>query len=198
MEETHCSHSGWTKTKCNKDSTPKAYFLVLLKKLFEFKLTPIYVTTGKSLLLLKLFTPQLGAKLQDYSLKQTNTTNILRSRGTVVKLMQYDPSLGKAFIISCIVQLPHQYLLHKRLLNVWVTAKDNSSSYMFLPAAQSFVFLYGNVRAERWLPSGLPVSKLTRNSEKDFIPYMERSSHSDGLTLPGDHMPGNKTKFTVQ
>lgn len=30
MEETHYSHSGWTKTKCNKDSTPKAYFLVLL------------------------------------------------------------------------------------------------------------------------------------------------------------------------
>lgn len=51
--------------------------------------------------------PQLGAKLQDYSLKQTNTTNILRSGGTVVKLMQYDPSLGKPFIISCIVQLPH-------------------------------------------------------------------------------------------
>lgn len=63
---------------------------------------------------------------------------------------------------------------------------------MFLPAAQSFVFLYGNVRVERWLPSGLPVSKLTRNGEKDFIPYMERSTHSDGLTLPGDHMPGNK------
>lgn len=54
--------------------------------------------------------------------------------------------------------------MHKKLVNVWMTTQDNAST-----DAHAFVFLYSNIRAERWLPSKLPVSKLTGDRERKIL-----------------------------
>lgn len=70
-----------------------------------------------------------------------------------------------------------------------LTTKDSSSAEMFLPAASSFVFLYGNIEAKCRRSCGHPISKL----ERDFFHLHGVVPNQHGLTPPSTTLQRNKT-----